>query len=392
MRENAVMSSTPFSARGAVDLGALATARQNQQKAAQAMANAPAGVVIDVTTENFQAEVIDRSMQVPVVLDLWAEWCGPCKQLSPILEKLAADDGGRWVLAKVDVDAEQQIAAAFQVQSIPSVFAVIAGQPVPLFQGAYPESQIRQILDELLRVAAEQGVAGTLAAEAPEGASRRARGDRAAGRPEVRGGLRRDRGRGLGCRSGGLPGRAGGVSRRSRRRCRTGHGRAVRPHGRPSTSPLQDATGLEAADFAALRNDWPAAFALGIDVVRVTRATSARRPGHGCSSTSCSPATTRPCRRPARRWRAPSSSRLRRRLRADLVASADLRAVHRLVAALEGASRSMSFWPMRKVATPRLAVTRQACRLTSTDDAESGPSACARRSQGPLPVRSRAAR
>ena len=165
------MSSTPFSARGAVDLGALATARQNQQKAAQAMANAPAGVVIDVTTENFQAEVIDRSMQVPVVLDLWAEWCGPCKQLSPILEKLAADDGGRWVLAKVDVDAEQQIAAAFQVQSIPSVFAVIAGQPVPLFQGAYPEAQIRQILDELLRVAAEQGVAGTLAAEAPEGAS-----------------------------------------------------------------------------------------------------------------------------------------------------------------------------------------------------------------------------
>ena len=138
MRENAVMASTPFSARGAVDLGALATARQNQQKAAQAMANAPAGVVIDVTTENFQAEVIDRSMQVPVVLDLWAEWCGPCKQLSPILEKLAADDGGRWVLAKVDVDAEQQIAAAFQVQSIPSVFAVIAGQPVPAVPGRLP--------------------------------------------------------------------------------------------------------------------------------------------------------------------------------------------------------------------------------------------------------------
>ena len=143
MGENAAMASTPFSARGAVDLGALATARQNQQKAAQAMANAPAGVVIDVTTENFQAEVIDRSMQVPVVLDLWAEWCGPCKQLSPILEKLAAEDGGRWVLAKVDVDAEQQIAAAFQVQSIPSVFAVIAGPagaPVPgrLPRGADP--------------------------------------------------------------------------------------------------------------------------------------------------------------------------------------------------------------------------------------------------------------
>ena len=270
MRENAVMSSTPFSARGAVDLGALATARQNQQKAAQAMANAPAGVVIDVTTENFQAEVIDRSMQVPVVLDLWAEWCGPCKQLSPILEKLAADDGGRWVLAKVDVDAEQQIAAAFQVQSIPSVFAVIAGQPVPLFQGAYPESQIRQILDELLRVAAEQGVAGTLAAEAPEGASPEPEvieppvdprfeaaydaieaGDWDAARAAYQAVL---------AASPADPDAAAGLAMVG----------PVRPHGRRSTSRLTSATGLEAADFAALRNDWPTAFALGIDVVRVT--------------------------------------------------------------------------------------------------------------------------
>ena len=86
----------------------------------------------------------------------------PCKQLTPVLERLAAEFAGRFLLAKVDVDAEQQIAAAFQVQSIPSVFAVIAGQPVPLFQGALPEAQVRQVIDELLKVAAENGVAGRL--------------------------------------------------------------------------------------------------------------------------------------------------------------------------------------------------------------------------------------
>lgn len=154
-----------FSAAGAVDLAALAARKQSEQQAAAALANAPEGVVVDVTTATFEADVLQRSMTIPVVIDLWATWCGPCKQLSPILEKLAAEYGGRFVLAKVDVDAEQQIAAAFQVQSIPSVFAVIKGQPVPLFQGAYPEAQVRQIIDELLKVAAQQGVDGSVGAE-----------------------------------------------------------------------------------------------------------------------------------------------------------------------------------------------------------------------------------
>lgn len=151
--------------RGAIDLGALAQSRKAQSVASEALANAPAGVVVDVNEQDFQQKVIDISKTVPVIVDLWAEWCGPCKQLSPLLEKLAAEYKGRFVLAKVDVDANPRLSQMFQVQSIPAVFAVIGESAGPLFQGAIPEAELRQVIEEVLRIAAEQGVNGTINTE-----------------------------------------------------------------------------------------------------------------------------------------------------------------------------------------------------------------------------------
>ncbi|WP_199537449.1 tetratricopeptide repeat protein [Spongiactinospora gelatinilytica] len=153
----------PGSLYGAVDLGARKQALEAQarrQAAAQDNAGggapgaAGAATVLDITDETFSAEVIERSMRVPVILDLWATWCQPCKQLSPILEKLAAEAAGKWVLAKVDVDANPQISQALRVQSIPTVLAIFQGQAVTGFQGALPEPQVRQWLDQLMEALA----------------------------------------------------------------------------------------------------------------------------------------------------------------------------------------------------------------------------------------------
>ncbi|MDQ3885606.1 MAG: tetratricopeptide repeat protein [Actinomycetota bacterium] len=167
-------ASPPIS--GGVDLSALkaraeATARPQPSAAASVPAASAAGRwVLDVTEQTFQTDVVDRSMQVPVIVDLWATWCGPCKQLSPVLERLAEQGGGTWVLAKVDVDANPRIAQVFGVQSVPTVVAIAGGQPVEAFAGMQPEPQLRQWIAAIVNAFREQ-LPGIRAAEQGEGAA-----------------------------------------------------------------------------------------------------------------------------------------------------------------------------------------------------------------------------
>lgn len=149
---------------GAVDLSTLGRAQQ------PATPTSTSAHVLDVTEATFEKEVLERSLRVPVLVDFWATWCAPCTQLSPILERLAEADGGRWVLAKVDVDANQGIAGQLGIQSIPTVILAIGGRLVPGFQGALPERDVRDFLDQVLAAAAQAGLPGPDGQDAPEDA------------------------------------------------------------------------------------------------------------------------------------------------------------------------------------------------------------------------------
>ncbi|MGW0747898.1 tetratricopeptide repeat protein [Streptomyces sp. NPDC002587] len=189
-----------MSMSGVVDLAAVKAAGEAKAKAEQARAESarqaaqnggagpaagavpPSALVIDVDEAGFERDVLQLSAEVPVVLDFWAEWCEPCKQLSPLLERLTVEANGRLVLAKVDVDANQMLMQQFGIQGIPAVFAVVAGQVLPLFQGVAPEQQIRETLAQLVQVAEERfGIIGIEVDPNAEGAAPAARAEVPAG-------------------------------------------------------------------------------------------------------------------------------------------------------------------------------------------------------------------
>lgn len=151
------MTEPTVNLRGAVDLSALSA--PPPKPGASTGAGAASGVVVDVTVQTFQ-EVMQRSTSVPVIVDLRSPRSPASTEVTGNLEQLAGEYGGRFLLAKVDVDANPQIAQAFGAQAVPTVCAVLQGQPLPLFQGSQPVEQIRAVIDEVLRVAAENGVDG----------------------------------------------------------------------------------------------------------------------------------------------------------------------------------------------------------------------------------------
>jgi putative thioredoxin len=149
---------TDLNIAGAIDLSALKTPAPSTAAPSSTSAH-----VIDVTEATFEAEVLQRSMSVPVLIDFWADWCGPCKQLSPVLERLAEADGGAWVLAKMDVDKNPAISTQLQIQSIPTVLLALGGRLIQGFTGALPERDVRSFLDQVLAAAKQAGLPGASA-------------------------------------------------------------------------------------------------------------------------------------------------------------------------------------------------------------------------------------
>lgn len=126
----------------------------------------PCPWIIETTAEAFEKDVIERSMQLPVVVDFWATWCGPCQELGPVLEKLTREANGKFLLLKVDVDKQPDIAGWFGVQQIPVVFAIVNGQPVDQFMGNLPEAEVREWLNKFLPSPAETLLKEAIALEA----------------------------------------------------------------------------------------------------------------------------------------------------------------------------------------------------------------------------------
>ena len=158
---------------GAVDLAAIKARSDAAARAAEAPPPGAGDLVVDVTEATFQADVVERSFQVPVLMCFWTARAPSSEQLLASLERLARADGGSWVFARVDVDTNMRIAQALQVQGVPAVYAVVGGQPLPGFEGALPDDRLREFVDAVVNAGKEAGltgVAGAPAEDAPDGA------------------------------------------------------------------------------------------------------------------------------------------------------------------------------------------------------------------------------